>query len=169
VPARRTTPPVGVPAQHCVLVPEHQQLRILRRSPRKSRRPRRVANLLGSNTRSGRSPAPFRNSLSARPPRRCRGLRSPRRWRPVSPPGHPLYLFDQQPGAVTGEGWDEPSLPPWHGVWFLVKPNGNQLPWTSNLTTVKLHGHRYLATSMQTGVGWINFPVYKRASACPPG
>jgi len=50
-----------------------------------------------------------------------------------------------------------------------VKPNGNQFPWTSNLSTVNLHGHRYLATPMQTGVGWINFPVYKRASACPPG
>jgi predicted lipoprotein with Yx(FWY)xxD motif len=89
--------------------------------------------------------------------------------RQVTYNGRPLYLFDKQPGAVTGEGWDEPSLPPWHGVWFLVRPNGNQLPWTSNLTTVKLHGRRYLATTMQTGVGWINFPVYKRASACPPG
>jgi predicted lipoprotein with Yx(FWY)xxD motif len=83
--------------------------------------------------------------------------------------GKPLYLFDQQAHAVTGEGWDEPSIPPWHGVWFLVKPNGNQLPWISNLTTVKLNGHRYLATPMETGVGWINFPVYERASACPPG
>lgn len=89
--------------------------------------------------------------------------------RQVTYAGHPLYLFDQQPGAVTGEGWDEPSVPPWHGVWFLVKPNGNQLPWTGNLTTIKLHGHRYLATTMQTGVGFINFPVYKRSSACPPG
>ena len=83
--------------------------------------------------------------------------------------GHPLYLFDQQPGAVTGEGWDEPSVPPWHGVWFLVKPNGNQLPWAGNLTTVKIKGHRYLATTMQTGVSAINFPVYTRAGACPPG
>ena len=65
--------------------------------------------------------------------------------------GHPLYLFDQAPNQVTGQGWDEPSVPPWHGVWFLVKPNGNQLPWTSNLTTVKIGSHRYLATPMQTG------------------
>ena len=83
--------------------------------------------------------------------------------------GKPLYLFDTQAHAVTGEGWDEPSIPPWHGVWFLVKPNGNQLPWTSNLTTVELHGHHYLATLMETGVGWVSFPVYKRAGACPPG
>jgi hypothetical protein len=26
--------------------------------------------------------------------------------------GHPLYLFDDAPGAVTGEGWNEPGLPP---------------------------------------------------------
>ena len=89
--------------------------------------------------------------------------------RQVTYNGRPLYLFDSQPAAVTGEGWDEPSVPPWHGVWFLVKPNGNQLPWTSNLTTVKIKGHRYLATPMQTGVGWINFPVYTRGSACLPG
>jgi predicted lipoprotein with Yx(FWY)xxD motif len=89
--------------------------------------------------------------------------------RQITYDGKPLYLFDQQAHAVTGEGWDEPSIPPWHGVWFLVKPNGNQLPWISNLTTVTLHGHRYLATPMETGVGWINFPVYERAGACPPG
>ena len=89
--------------------------------------------------------------------------------RQVTYNGRPLYLFDQQPGAVTGEGFDEPSLPPWHGVWFLVKPNGSQLPWTSNLTTVTIKGHRYLATRMETVFGWISFPVYKRSSACPPG
>ena len=43
--------------------------------------------------------------------------------------GHPLYLFDQGPGEVTGEGWDEPSLPPWHGVWNLMAPSGRALPW----------------------------------------
>jgi hypothetical protein len=35
--------------------------------------------------------------------------------------GHPLYLFDTMAGAVTGEGWDEPGLPPWHGVWSLMR------------------------------------------------
>ena len=29
--------------------------------------------------------------------------------------GHPLYLFDSKAGPVSGEGWFEPSLPPWHG------------------------------------------------------
>ena len=42
--------------------------------------------------------------------------------------GHPLYLFDTMAGAVTGEGWDEPGLPPWHGVWFLIAPSGSALP-----------------------------------------
>ncbi|MGA3155772.1 MAG: hypothetical protein ABSD40_25740 [Streptosporangiaceae bacterium] len=74
--------------------------------------------------------------------------------------GHPLYLFDQGPGQVTGEGWDEPSLPPWHGVWSLLAPSGQALPWVGTLTTTKI-GHRtVLATPMFTGVGWINFPVY---------
>jgi predicted lipoprotein with Yx(FWY)xxD motif len=39
--------------------------------------------------------------------------------------GHPLYLFDQGPGQVTGEGWFEPGLPPWHGIWWLMSPGGN--------------------------------------------
>jgi len=83
--------------------------------------------------------------------------------------GHPLYLFDPAPHQVTGQGWDEPSVPPWHGVWFLVQPDGNQLPWISSLTTVNLGGHQYLATPMETGAGWVDFPVYTRATACLPG
>ena len=42
--------------------------------------------------------------------------------------GHPLSLFDQGPGQITGQGWDEPSLPPWHGVWWLLAPSGVPLP-----------------------------------------
>jgi hypothetical protein len=41
---------------------------------------------------------------------------------------HPLYLFETSPGEVTGEGWDEPSLPPWHGVWWLMSPAGTRRP-----------------------------------------
>jgi len=74
--------------------------------------------------------------------------------------GHPLYLFDQGPGQVTGEGWDEPSLPPWHGVWNLLAPSGRPLPWVGSLTTTKVGRRTVLATPMFTGVGWINFPVY---------
>ena len=80
--------------------------------------------------------------------------------------GHPLYLFDEQPGAVSGMGWDEPSLPPWHGVWSLVSPSGLALWWEGQLTSIRVAGHTALAARMQTGVGWINFPVYTRAAAC---
>lgn len=74
--------------------------------------------------------------------------------------GHPLYLFDDSPGAVTGEGWDEPGLPPWHGVWWLVSASGEPLPWAGTLTTVRVDGKKVLAESFLTGIGWVNFPVY---------
>ena len=74
--------------------------------------------------------------------------------------GHPLYLFDRQPGAVTGEGWDETGLPPWHGVWWLTSPGGQPVPWAGALTTARIGGHSVLAMPMQTGIGWLNFPVY---------
>ena len=40
--------------------------------------------------------------------------------------GHPLYLFDEAPGQVTGEDWVEPGplLPPWHGIWWLISARG---------------------------------------------
>jgi predicted lipoprotein with Yx(FWY)xxD motif len=74
--------------------------------------------------------------------------------------GHPLYLFDNGPGEVTGEGWDEPDLPPWHGVWNLMAPSGLALPWIGSLTTTTVDGQTVLATPMQTGAGWFDFPVY---------
>jgi predicted lipoprotein with Yx(FWY)xxD motif len=89
--------------------------------------------------------------------------------------GHPLYLFDQGPGQVSGEGWDEPGLPPWHGLWYLMEPSGRALPWTATLTTATIGGKRVLAAPMLTGVGWVAFPVYRyskdtaRRSACATG
>jgi predicted lipoprotein with Yx(FWY)xxD motif len=74
--------------------------------------------------------------------------------------GHPLYLFDSMPGAVTGQSWDEPSLPPWHGIWTLIAPSGRALPWVGTLTTMKIGKRTVLATQMNTGIGTINFPVY---------
>jgi predicted lipoprotein with Yx(FWY)xxD motif len=74
--------------------------------------------------------------------------------------GHPLYLFDQQPGAVTGEGWFEPGLPPWYGIWWLMSPGGQPVPWAGTLTTTRVGGKTVLAEPYQTGIGWINFPVY---------
>jgi predicted lipoprotein with Yx(FWY)xxD motif len=74
--------------------------------------------------------------------------------------GHPLYLFDQGPGQVTGEGWFEPGLPPWHGIWWLMSPGGNPVPWAGTLTTARIAGQKVLAEPFLTGVGWIKFPVY---------
>jgi len=74
--------------------------------------------------------------------------------------GHPLYLFDQSPGSVTGEGWFEPGLPPWYGIWWLMSPAGEPVPWAGTLTTTTIGGHKVLAESYQTGAGWINFPLY---------
>ena len=74
--------------------------------------------------------------------------------------GHPLYLFDQGPGQVFGEGWDEPSLPPWHGVWWTVSPAGTPVGWPETLTTTSIGGKTVLAAQMLTGVGFEDFPVY---------
>jgi predicted lipoprotein with Yx(FWY)xxD motif len=74
--------------------------------------------------------------------------------------GHPLYLFDQQPGAVTGEGWDEPGLPPWHGVWWLISASGEPVAWAGTLTTTTVAGKTVLAEPFMTGVGWVDFPLY---------
>jgi len=74
--------------------------------------------------------------------------------------GHPLYLFDQSAGSVTGEGWFEPGVPPWYGIWWLMSPAGEPVPWAGTLTTATIGGHKVLAESYQTGAGWINFPLY---------
>lgn len=86
--------------------------------------------------------------------------------------GHPLYLFDSGPGQITGEGWDEPTLPPWHGVWYAMQPSGAPVAWPQMLTTVVIGHQRVLAALMLTGAGWEPFPVYSfnadgaHASAC---
>jgi predicted lipoprotein with Yx(FWY)xxD motif len=80
--------------------------------------------------------------------------------RQVTYAGHPLYLFDQAPGQVTGEDWDEPGLPPWHGVWTVVSPKGRLQPWAGMLTVAKIRGRSVLAALMQTAIGIVPFPVY---------
>jgi hypothetical protein len=74
--------------------------------------------------------------------------------------GHPLYLFDMQAGAVTGEGWFEPGIPPWHGIWWLMSPGGEPVPWAGTLTTAKVGGKTVLAEPFMTGIGWVKWPVY---------
>ena len=75
--------------------------------------------------------------------------------------GHPLYLFDMSAGQITGEGWDEPGLPPWHGLWYLVSPTGTPVPWAGMLTTSTIGGKSVLAAQMETLAGWNAFPVYR--------
>lgn len=75
--------------------------------------------------------------------------------------GHPLYLFDTSAGQITGEGWDEPGLPPWHGLWYVVSPKGTPVPWAGMLTTSTIRGKTVLAAQMETLIGWISFPVYR--------
>ena len=69
--------------------------------------------------------------------------------------GHPLYLFDQAPGQVTGEGWFEPGplLPPWHGIWWLISAGGTPVPWAGTLTTTTIGGKTVLAETYQTVAG----------------
>jgi predicted lipoprotein with Yx(FWY)xxD motif len=84
--------------------------------------------------------------------------------------GRPLYLFSFEfgPGQVVGEGFFEPGLPPWHGVWWLMSPRGFPRPWAGTLTTAKIGGKTVLAASYLTEPGWINFPLYT-FSADKPG
>lgn len=73
--------------------------------------------------------------------------------------GHPLYLFDQGPGQVTGEGWDEPSVPPFHGLWSLVAPSGMSLAWPDTLSTTTIaDGKTVLGAIMLTGGGFKTAP-----------
>ena len=75
--------------------------------------------------------------------------------------GHPLYLFDSGPGQITGEGWFEPSLPPFHGVWWLITPAGLPLPWSGTLANTTIaNGHTVLGAIMLTGGGFKTAPVY---------
>jgi predicted lipoprotein with Yx(FWY)xxD motif len=80
--------------------------------------------------------------------------------RQVTYAGHPLYLFDNLPGQVTGEGWDEPDLPPWHGVWWVMSPSGQYQPWAESLVTARIGSRTVLAARMLTGIGYQDFPVY---------
>lgn len=74
--------------------------------------------------------------------------------------GHPLYLFETSPDEITGEGWDEPSIPPWSGLWYLVSPTGDPLAWPGTLTTMTVQKKTVLAALEMTLAGWEAFPLY---------
>ncbi len=81
--------------------------------------------------------------------------------------GHPLYLFDPEKGQLVGEDYDEPNLPPWHGIWYLMSPSGVALPWAGSLTTIVLDGKTYVAAQMLTLNGWVDVPVYGFSNDTP--
>jgi predicted lipoprotein with Yx(FWY)xxD motif len=89
--------------------------------------------------------------------------------------GHPLYLFDEAPGLVSGEQVNEPGLPPWHGLWYLIHPDGLPAAEPGQLTTTVINGKTVLAALYETGAGLIAFPVYQysrdshSASRCQRG
>jgi predicted lipoprotein with Yx(FWY)xxD motif len=74
--------------------------------------------------------------------------------------GHPLYLFDTSAGPVSGEGWFEPGLPPFHGVWYAVSAQGLPLPWAGTLTEAPIAGRTVLSAQMIDGGAVHDFPVY---------
>lgn len=82
--------------------------------------------------------------------------------------GHPLYLFDNSPGQVTGEGFDEPSLPPDEGSWWVLSPAGTFLMWNQTLTAkVDGLGTDALSAMLLTGGGWHAFPLYSYSLDSP--
>ena len=74
--------------------------------------------------------------------------------------GHPLYFFETSPDQITGVGWDEPSIPPWNGLWYLVSPSGNPLAWPGTLTTLKVDNKTVVGALELTLAGWESFPLY---------
>ena len=82
--------------------------------------------------------------------------------------GHPLYLFDGIGGVISGENWDESTIPPWHGNWYLLNAKGAFLPRTALFGTVTIKGKTVLAAYMTVGGGFVLFPVYTYSggSAC---
>ena len=72
--------------------------------------------------------------------------------------GHPLYLFDPAPGLVSGQDFNEPGLPPWHGLWSLIHPNGLAAAVPGQLTTTVINGKTVLAALYTTARGPGRFP-----------
>ena len=77
--------------------------------------------------------------------------------------GHPLYLFDQKPLQVTGVGWDQPGIPPDHGLWYLISPQGLPLAWSAMLAPTTVGSKTVLGATMLDGAFHV-FPVYSLSS-----
>jgi predicted lipoprotein with Yx(FWY)xxD motif len=82
--------------------------------------------------------------------------------------GHPLYAFDPRPGNFSGANFDEPSLPPWHGVWNLENVKGVAAPPRATISGVELQNSEgVLGATMFTQIGRISFPVYTDSADRP--
>ena len=77
--------------------------------------------------------------------------------------GHPLYLFDQKPLQVTGVGWDQPGIPPDHGLWYLISAQGLPLAWSQTMATTTVGSRTVLGAIMVDGASH-TFPVYSLSS-----
>jgi predicted lipoprotein with Yx(FWY)xxD motif len=82
--------------------------------------------------------------------------------------GHPLYLFDSVPGLPSGEAWDESSIPPDHGVWWLLSPSGVFVGSEGTFTMITIAGKKELAADMIDAGGVLPVPVYSfsKGTAC---
>ena len=83
--------------------------------------------------------------------------------------GHPLYLFDQKAGQITGVGFVEPGLPPWHGAWYLLSPSGAPLTWAGMLDEETINGSPVIAALISTLAGVKSDPVYSYSGASCTG
>ena len=83
--------------------------------------------------------------------------------------GHPLYLFDRGPGQITGVGFVEPGLPPWHGAWYLLSPSGAPLTWPGLLDEMTIKGSPVVASLIYTIIGVKSEPVYSYSGASCTG
>jgi predicted lipoprotein with Yx(FWY)xxD motif len=80
--------------------------------------------------------------------------------------GHPLYAFNPTPGNISGDGFDEATIPPWHGNWYLLNAStGLAAPRWEKLGFVTLgNGRTVLGATMGTLLGTLLFPVYTNSA-----
>ena len=76
--------------------------------------------------------------------------------------GHPLYLFDQAPGAGHRRGLVRARTAAAALARDLVADIrcGAPVPWAGTLTTTTIGGKTVLAEQYLTVAGWVNFPLY---------
>ena len=119
-------------------------------------RPERGVARIDDNGRTGRRPRVSQKLLGS--------VKRPGIGTQVTYAGHPLYLFDDKAGPVGGEGWFEPSLPPWHGEWYPVSAQGLPVAWAGMLAPSPIAGKTVVAAQLYDGNALHDFPVYSLSS-----